>query len=175
MAARVLPVLLLVSIALAACGGGGDASADKSTTSTSVRATTSTTAESGDAALAAYRSFWDAFVAAGDPMNPAFPDLEKYATGDELDQVRSTFTDYFGRDLVLRGSLELHPKVTAQSGRDAAIHDCYLDRTHLFHAKTGKQEDPPAEPYYEVDVGMTLVGGQWKVARIDKRAEGCTP
>lgn len=166
-------LLVTALVLVAACGGdGGDDSS--STTTTSAPEASSTTAPDAEAeVLDAYRSFWDAYLAAGDPMDPAHPDLERYATGASLERVRESFARHFANGEVIRGTVELSPEVERSSADSATVRDCYLDRTHLFDSATGEQVDPPGEVTFQVVAELVRDGGAWKVATLDQVGEGC--
>jgi len=153
------------------CGGGSDHAA-KSTTTRPVAPTTTAGPAKNDV-LSAYRGFWDAYLAAADPMDPAHPDLARFATGASLERVRSSFTEHFKRGEVIRGSVDLAPMVEDIKTSSADLRDCYLDQTHVFDSATGKQIDPPGDATFEVVVTLQLVDGDWKVASLDKVADGC--
>lgn len=167
-------VILLVAVLAAGCTSGDDA--DRPSTATTAERTSMTAeAAAEDDVLAAYRAFWNAYLAAGDPMNPAHPGLPLVATGDELDRVRETFSGYFAEGFVIRGSLDLSPELESLESGRAEVRDCYRDRTHLFDADTGEQQDPPDEPRFEVIATLELDDGTWKVARMESLSEGCAP
>jgi hypothetical protein len=153
------------------CSGGGSDDAAPSTTRAPSPTTTAAPAE--DDVLSAYRGFWDAYLAAADPMDPGHPDLARFATGASLDRVRSSFTEHFERGEVIRGSVDLAPAVEQVTDSTANLRDCYLDQTHVFDSATGKQVDPPGEATFEIVVTLQLVDGGWKVATLDKVADGC--
>jgi hypothetical protein len=123
--------------------------------------------------VAAYRGFWDAYLAAADPMDPAHPDLARFATGASLDRVRKSFADHFARGEVIRGKVHLSPSVEDLTDDTATIRDCYLDQTHVFDAASGKQVDDPGEATFEVVAVLVADHGTWKVSTLDKVGDGC--
>jgi hypothetical protein len=106
-------------------------------------------------------------------MDPGHPDLARFATGASLDRVRSSFTEHFKRGEVIRGTVDLAPVVEDIKSSSANLRDCYLDQTHVFDSATGKQVDPPGDATFEVVVTLQLVDHGWKVATLDKVADGC--
>lgn len=165
--------LLVLSAILVACAGDDDDSVPPGTTAR-VNTTSTTTAAATDAeVLAAYRGFWDAYLAAGDPMDPAHPDLELFATAASLERVRESFTQHFANGEVIRGDVELSPVIEEVDGDRATLRDCYLDRTHLFDATTGDQIDPPGEMTFEVVVTLVFEDSDWKVSTLDHVGEAC--
>lgn len=154
------------------CGGGSGPTAT-STTTTSAVAPTTTAAPDEQDVLSAYQGFWDAYLAAADPMDPAHPDLARFATGASLERIRSSFTEHFKRGEVIRGSVDLAPVIEDIKNSSADLRDCYLDQTHVFDSATGEQVDPPGDATFEVVVTLQLVDGGWKVASLDKVADGC--
>lgn len=136
--------------------------------------TTSTDDASPDAAvLAGYRRFWDAYLAAADPMDPTHPDLEAAATGAQLERVQRAFLARQASGEVIRGSLELAPEVAEVDGTTATVTDCYADDTHIFDEASGEQKDPPDVLSYRVTATLELVDGEWKVADLVQEGEGC--
>ena len=93
-------VAVALAGALAACGGGGGTAETSSATTadpvtiepttTTARPTTTTTVVSEEeAVLAAYQGYWSSWLAAADPPNPEYPDLERYYSSTALQRVRS--------------------------------------------------------------------------------------
>lgn len=136
--------------------------------------TTSTDDASPDAeVLAGYRRFWDAYLAAADPMDPTHPDLEAGATGAQLERVQRAFLARQASGEVIRGSLDLAPEVAEVDGTTATVTDCYADDTHIFDEATGEQKDSPGVLSYRVTATLELVDGTWKVADLVQEGEGC--
>ncbi len=165
LAAGFLTVLLL------GCSGDDDG-ASPTTTEPAVESTTTTAAADADV-LDAYRGFWDAYLVAADPMDPAHPDLERFATGASLEAVRGAFADHFARGEVIRGSVDLSPELEQLDDASATVRDCYLDQTHIFDSVSGAQVDPPEDATFEVLATLVLEDGSWKVSTLDKVSDGC--
>lgn len=172
MTVRRVAAIALLGALLLGCSGDDD-SASRSTTTTEAAEPTSTTAAVDAEVLSAYRGFWDAYLAAADPMNPAHPELERYATGASLERVRTSFADYFAKGEVIRGSVDLAPKIEQRDDASATVRDCYLDQTHIFDSATDEQIDDPGEATFEVVAVLVLDAGSWKVSTLDKVADGC--
>jgi hypothetical protein len=180
-----LPVLvagLAVTISLtgAACSSDSGPTTTSSTstapaTSSSNSSTSQTTRPESQAAEAAYRAFWSAYLKAADPMKPADAGLARTAVGQELEQVRQAFTTHLAKNEVIRGRLDLNPTIESSSAQRATIGDCYLDATHVFDATTGAQKDADGEKRFQVKATLVLRDGTWKVSSISKEGEGCTP
>ena len=165
----------LLAVLLLGCSGDDDDGARPTTTGPAAESTTTTTAAAAADAdvLDAYRGFWDAYLAAADPMDPAHPDLELFATGASLDAVRGAFADHFARGEVIRGSVELAPEIEQLNDERATVRDCYLDQTHIFDSESGAQVDPPEDATFEVLATLVLEDGSWKVSSLDKVSDGC--
>lgn len=172
MTLRRLGTIALLAALLVGCSGDDD-TASPSTPTTAAAESTSTTATADADVLDAYRGFWDAYLTAADPMDPAHPDLELYATGASLDRVRESFADHFAKGEVIRGSVDLAPEIEQLDDASATIRDCYLDQTHVFDSATGEQVDPPGEATFEVVATLVLESGSWKVSTLDMVADGC--
>lgn len=168
---RVTAIALLTGL-LIACSGDDD-TASPSTSTTEAAEPTSTTDAVDAKVLAAYRGFWDAYLTAADPMDPAHPDLERYATGASLDRVRGAFADHFAKGEVIRGSVDLAPEIEQLDDESATVRDCYLDQTHVFDGATGEQIDEPGEATFEIVAVLVLDAGSWKVSTLDKVADEC--
>jgi hypothetical protein len=177
--ALVMPIVgLTIAVSLAAaCSNGADGSASSTTsrsTATTEETTSTTTVES--AVLDGYRSFWVAYLAAADPMNPQHPDLEATATGAQLEQVRSAFLFRLSNGEVIRGEIETHPRIEGDvQSTTATVHDCSTDNSHIFDAKTGAQKDDPETVTHEMRADMVFVDGTWKVEAVHHLRDGCTP
>ena len=165
----------LASLAIGACNGGGDSTATPTTvTSATAESTTSTTTvEAG--VLQAYRSFWDGYLAAADPMDPESAVLAQVATGEQLRQLRSAFLARLSAGEVIRGEVDTAPVVVQVSETDAAVRDCYLDRTGVYDAKTGARKDRESGVRHLVTVALVKDTSSWKVASLKREADGCTP
>jgi len=161
----------LLAVLLLGCSGDDDG-ATPTTTRPTTESTTTTAAADADV-LEAYRGFWDAYLAASDPMDPAHPDLERFATGASLEAVRRAFADHFARGEVIRGSVDLAPEIEQLDDASATVRDCYLDQTHIFDSESGAQVDPPEDATFEVLATLVLEGGSWKVSSLDKVSDGC--
>lgn len=162
----------LLAVVLLGCSGDDD-DASPTTTDPAAESTTTTTAAADADVLDAYRGFWDAYLAAVDPMDPAHPDLELFATGASLEAVRNAFAEHFARGEVIRGSVDLAPKIEQLDDASATVRDCYLDQTHIFDSESGAQVDPPEDATFEVLATLVLEDGSWKVSSLDKVSDRC--
>jgi hypothetical protein len=136
---------------------------------------TTTAPAAAAAVLAAYREFWDAYLAAADPMDPMHPRLAEVATGEELRQLRSAFLARRSAGEVIRGSLDLAPQLASLERASATVRDCYLDRTGVYDVSSGQRKDTESGIRHLVTVRLVLEGERWKVASITKEADGCVP
>lgn len=163
---------------LAGCSSGGssDVERPRSTTTTSTVPTTTTTTmlDPQTAAVAAYRAFWQAFLAAADPMNPEDPRLAEHATGEQLAAVRKSFLAAKAAGNVIRGGLDLAPKVVSADATTVVLRDCYGDTTGLYNGATGERQDKDDPRRLLVTATVTIVDGVWKVASIKYEGDGCT-
>jgi hypothetical protein len=178
--ALVAGLAVTISLTSAACSSDSGHAGTSSTstapaTSSESSSTSVATPPESQAAEAAYRAFWSAYLKAADPMRPADPDLARYAVGQELAQVRQAFTTHLAKNEVIRGRLALDPTVESTSSERAVITDCYLDATHVFDATTGAQKDADGEKRFQVRATLVQRDGIWKVSSISKEGEGCTP
>lgn len=162
-------------VAAAVLAGACTDSADTATTTTAVTATSTTVAPDEAAVLAAYRAFWDAYLAAADPMDPSHPALARHAASPELGRLQRAFLARRAAGEVIRGTLDLAPTIVRIDDTTAAVRDCYLDSAGIYDAGTGKRKDTPTGVRHQILVTLTLEHGIWKVRDIDKEADGCVP
>ncbi|MBI2169370.1 MAG: hypothetical protein HYU28_07710 [Actinobacteria bacterium] len=166
----------LVILLTAACDGNDSGASPPTTKTASDRATSTTTGAADKAAvLADYRSFWDAYLEAADPMDPRHPALEAHAAGDELEQVQRAFLARASAGEVIRGTVDLAPEVVSIDADTARVSDCYLDSTGVFDAETGERKDTASGVRQLVTVELRLDDGTWKVARITREGDRCEP
>lgn len=161
------------AIALAGCDRDSGAS---TTTTTSDRTTTTETTASPveEDVLAGYRAYWDAYLAAGDPMDPEHPLLAEHATGPALEAVQRSFLSLRSGGKVIRGSLDLDPRVVDVDDPTARVRDCYGDDTGVYDAESGEREDEPTGQRHLVTATLRLEEGTWKVERLEDEGLGCT-
>lgn len=180
--------VVVAGLVLAACSGHGGKQGGRSTSSTTGQAaavsstgpsTTVTTApqvpDDQQQVLAAYRAFWDAYIAASNPMNPEHPALADHAADGELDTVRRTLLARRSAGEVFKGTMDLAPKVTAIEGDRATVTDCHDDNLVVVDAASGAIKEPD-DPVRKL-VTVTLVRGGpagWKVTAIKLGSEGCS-
>ena len=171
-----LAVAVLAAMVVAGCASDGSPDADRpgETTTTSTAPTTTTTLDPQAAAVAGYRAFWQAFLSAGDPMNPEDPRLAEHATGEQLAAVRKSFLAAKAAGNVIRGSLDLAPKVVSADATTVVLRDCYGDGTGLYSAATGARQDKETAQRVLVTATVTLVEGVWKVSAVKHEGDGCT-
>ena len=180
--------VVAAGLLLAACSDDGDKQAGKSTSSTTAPApagsstgpsTTTATAppvpDDQQQVLSSYRAFWDAYIAASNPMNPEHPALADHAADGELDTVRRTLLARRSAGEVFKGTMDLASKVTALDGDRATVRDCHDDNLVVVDAASGAVKEPD-DPVRKL-VTVTLVRGGpagWKVTAIKLESEGCS-
>ncbi len=171
---------LTATLAVSGCTSKGEGAASPTipalTTTTVPVSTTSTVDPTEKSVVDGYRAFWAAFLKAADPMNPQHPDLLGTATGKQLEQVQKAFLARLSGGEVIRGTLDLRPRLAGPvEGMTATVSDCYADDTHLFAADSGAQKDKPGVVNQQVRAEMVLQSGVWKVTAVRHEGEGCTP
>ena len=124
--------------------------------------------------LDGYRAFWDAYVAAADPMDPLSTRLAEHATGTELETVRKAFVARRSGGEVIRGAFDLAPRVVSVVGQSATVRDCYLDNTGVYDAGTGTRKDTATGVRHLITASLVLDGSAWKVSDLKKEGDGCT-
>ena len=167
-------VLLMTGLLLVECRSGSEpADPNASTTTDSVTSSTAPSAQSEVAA--AWRRFWDVYLAASNPMNPQDPRLREVATGEELKTLTSAFLASKSSGEVYKGSIELRPAVPEVSGDTATLSDCYLSSILAYDAQSGVLRDRHENVRRLVTASLVKEGGVWKVARIRHERDGCVP
>jgi hypothetical protein len=167
---RLAIAVSLIAISAACSSGDGD---DTSTTRRS-QSTPSSTISANEQVLSAYRGFWDAYLAAADPMDPLSARLADHATGAELETVRKAFVARKSGGEVIRGTLDLAPRVVSVVGESATVRDCYLDNTGIYDAATGARKDTATGVRHLITASLVREGTAWKVSELKKESDGCT-
>gem|GEM_PF-5009523 len=101
--------------------------------------------------------------------------LNEVATGEELRSLNSGFLAYKSVGQVIRGTIDLAPKVTALDGARASVTDCYASHILVYDTASGRPIGPEPSQRTLVTAAMVLEGGAWKVAAIKHEEEGCRP
>lgn len=166
----------LAAALLGACNGGGKASPTTTSTTTQARNDTTTSAAdpAEEAVLEGYRAYWDAYLKSADPMDPENRLLVEHATGAALEAVQKAFLALKSAGKVIRGELDLAPRVVAVEGDTATVRDCYGDATGVYDAATGARQDQPTGQRHLVTATLRPESGTWKVERLADEGLGCT-
>lgn len=153
----------------------GGSTPTTASTSTSTRDTTSTTVSADEAVLDAYRAFWnEGYLVAADPMDPTHPALAAHATGSQLETLQRAFLARQTNGEVIRGTLDLAPRVVSVVGETATVRDCYLDNTGIYDAATGERHDTATGVRHLITATLVLEDGIWKVSDLAQEGDGCT-
>ena len=173
-AVTVLGLAVLAAGGASCSSGSSSSSKAASSTTTSATPTTSTTMPPpGSDAVAAYRAFWDDFLAAGNPAEPESPRLAAHTTGDQLAAVRNHFLAIKAAGQVIRGGMNLAPRVVSVEATTVVVSDCYDDQTGLY-SPDGVRQDKEDPRRHLITATVTLVSGVWKVASVKHEGDGCT-
>jgi hypothetical protein len=97
------------------------------------------------------------------------------ATGEELNALNTGFLAYRSQGQVIRGTIDLAPRVVSLDNGQATISDCYASHILGFVKATGQAVGPEPSERTLVTVRMVQEGGGWKVAAIRHERDGCTP
>jgi hypothetical protein len=166
-------VAAVATLALS-CNSSEDGAAKPTGTSATSAPTTTTAPDPGAAAVAAYRAFWQAYLAAADPMSPEDPRLAEHATGEELAAVRKAFLAAKSAGQVIRGTLNLAPRVVSADASTVVLSDCYDDQTGVYDAASGARKDKENPQRHLVTATVVNESGTWKVAAVKHEGDGCT-
>jgi hypothetical protein len=171
----------VVLVALLASGAAACASAGGTTdlpaglpAPTTTAAPTASPAAPGDPVLAAYRTFWDAVVAANRSADPALPKLATVAADPELSRVRDTVSRNKIQQLSLRGEVGHAPKPAVVAGTTATVEDCYdISEWNPVDLRTGKPVEVTEEGgtgRYRARYTLRRSAAGWLV--VDQKALG---
>jgi len=134
---------------------------------------TTTTLSPSAAIVAAWRHYWDVYVAVASQMKLPDSRLAEVATGDELRQLGSGFLAFESEGEVFRGTIELDSKVVSIDGNTAVLRSCYLSHILGYDAKTNQPKGPEDSSRRLVTVTFSMSDGVWKVAAIRHEGDGC--
>jgi len=167
--------LILAALVASGCSSGKGRSATPTTVTTAPTVTSTTLNPVEQTILAAYRRYWDVYIAVGSDMRLPDPRLAEVATGEELRQLGGAFLAYKAEGEVFRGTIDLAPRVVSVSGDTATISDCYASHIIGYDAATGQPKGPGRPGRTLVTVTMVRDANTWKVAAIRHEGDECTP
>lgn len=167
---RAVVIAVGVTALVTGCGSSHHRGADGPTTTAPV-ATTSTLSADQAAVLAAWRHYWDIYIAVGGQMQLPDPRLAQVATGQELRTLGGAFLAAQSEGEVLRGTVDLDPKVVSVGANSATLRDCYL--SNVLGYKNNQPVGPADARRRLVSVSFVNESGTWKVSAIDHLSDGC--
>ena len=159
--------LIGLSLAVSACGNPSDPAQSSRSTSTSQPGVTSTTTNStAVSVLKAYRAGWTAYDQALSNANAYDPALVATMVDPLLQKVRAALLGYQAKGIAGRGSVQLHPKVTALTTTSATVVDCVYSSSELVYTKNGNPVPPVTPPEHDgVTSTLVIASGGWKVSQ----------
>lgn len=171
---RPLRVALSALLALGAAGSCADDDASPSTTTSAPPSTTTTVGEDQEV-LDAYVAFWnDGYLEAADPMDPTSPALAAHATGAQLETLQRAFIARQANGEVIRGTLDLQPRVVSVVDETATVRDCYLDNTGIYDEASGERVDTASGVRHLITATLVVEDDTWKVSDLKQEGDGCT-
>lgn len=137
----------LACLFLTSCSDSSPTARQTSTPTPTVSATPDADALASAGALAAYRGFRKAQVAAEALANAHSADLAKYAGDKALAQERANLLQLAQAGIVVRGAPLLDPRVSSVTATAVTITDC-VDTAHWqpVYKATGKSAAAPGQP-----------------------------
>ena len=75
---------------------------------------------------------------------------------------------------MIRGGLDLAPRVVSVLGDAAAVRNCYLDNTGIYDAATGIRKDTATGIRHLITASLVREGTAWKVSDLKREGDGCT-
>jgi hypothetical protein len=174
-----LSALVALGLGSGCADDGQSAGSTTSTTTdvatTSAQATTTTVVDDEREVLDSYVAFWnEGYLVAADPMDPTHPALAEHATGEQLETLQRAFLALQTSGEVIRGTLDLAPRLVSVDGQSATVRDCYLDNTGVYDAATGERRDTPTGVRHLITATLTRDGDTWKVSDLEQEGDGCT-
>lgn len=164
--------LVALTVMASACSSSPNHAIPRPTT---VATVTSTTLDSVDQeVVAAYRRYWDVYIAVGRELLLPDPRVGGIATGEGLRQLNSSFLAAKAAGHGLAGTIELDPHVIEVNGDQAVVRDCYASHIVVINRSTGKPLGPERPGRTLVTVTMVREDENWKVAAIRHEGDGCT-
>ncbi len=166
-------ILLIAATVTGGCDAADHATrAPSSTRPPASPAPASTQPASQAAVLAAYRAYWDDVIAAGETADWQSPRLAHHASGRALQTVRDHYRELRAEGLVDRGTVTLHPRVTALQGARATIQDCNDTSKFLkYDAKTGALRDTSIPELDNIVITLERINGAWIVTQTAGRGK----
>ena len=156
-------VLVLLSVVAVLVARNNDEASPPPTTQSAPTSTTSTSID--QKVLVDYRAFWDAYLAASNPMRPDDPGLAAHATGEQYGKLVNSFSGAKASNVVFKGTIDNRPKVTSIDGDTAQLRDCLADNTGSYDATSGERKDAASGTRDIVEVTLQQIDGTWKVSR----------
>ena len=171
----IFALVLPLGAALVACHPSRSAHPPASSPTRPLPSLTATSTAAGADVIAAWRNYWQVYVEIGSQANPSYAQLDQVATGQELTTLESGFLAYHAQGEVIRGSIDLAPKVVAVSDANATLTDCYASHILGYSQSTGQPVGTAPSQRTLVTVTLAREGETWKVAAIRHDGDGCTP
>jgi hypothetical protein len=113
------------------------------------------------------------YVAVGSSMSLPDPRLAEVATASELTHLETGFLAFKSAGQVIKGTVNLDPRVMTVTRGQATLRDCYLSSILRYDRETGQPEGAAPTDRTLVTVTLQLVAGTWKVAAITHVGDGC--
>jgi hypothetical protein len=168
---RAAIVLITAWLTLAACTSG-DPDGGPSAAPLSGTPGVSASASAEDAAVAAYRGMWAAFVDAAKTSDPDAPDIRKFASDNALKLIVGGLVTNRSQGKVVKGDVVLNPKATVVSPTEETVLDC-VDATHWLEYKTnGELWDDKPGGKHKTTATVKKVDGTWKVSSFNLEGTG---
>jgi len=169
---RATLVLVAAALALAGCRSGGRDNQPTAPASSVTPGASASTAAPGDAAVAAYRGMWAAFVEAAKTSDPDAPDIRKYASDNALKLIVGGLVSNRAQGKVVKGNPVLNPKATTVSATEATILDCVDDTNWLEYKTSGELWDNKPGGKHRTTATVKAVNGTWKVSSFNLEGTG---
>lgn len=193
-----LPVAAVAALATAGCSSTRDTSArytanpngSSPSTGASSRPSSPTTARPNRKGAAttttgqnaqlrsAVRAFWDLYLRLGGDTGPFDGTatrrvLAARTTGAELNRLLAYFSSSAASGYIVRGTVDIAPRVVSVAGATAQVRDCYDDKTGLYRIINDQRVDADNPLRHRVLMTFVLANGVWKASAISDEGDGC--
>lgn len=165
---RTVVCLLALAVGLGLAGCSGDSSDSKPLPEQSAADTASATPRERKhaEALVAYRAMWRDLAEAAKTSNASSPQLDDHASGAALDLLEQRLDSAKKEEVVLKGTLRLHPVIASGSDREVEVRDCVDSTKWLVYRLNDELRDNVPGGHSKAEASVAFDGAGWKVNEL---------
>jgi len=129
--------------------------------------------------VVAVRTFWSLYLQLGGRVGvfdgvDTQDRLRERTAGAELTRLYDVFEGDAAAGLVVKGTIQISPRVTSITRTTAFVSDCFDDETGLYRVSDGRRLDIKDRRRHDVLITLTQLGGVWKVSAMRNEGLGCS-